>query len=65
MDDVYFLEKGRTVGKGSRVVLAAFQEPGRVQTSHEVVTAVGSGKFCIFAVVAKKKLAGGRLPTGT
>jgi hypothetical protein len=46
-------------------VLAASHDLGRVQASSEVVAVVDSGKACMFAAVAKKKLAGGRLPTGT
>jgi hypothetical protein len=59
------VEKGRTVGEGSRNVLAAYHDLDRVQASHEVVAAVDSGKLCMFAAVAKKQLASGRLPTGT
>lgn len=46
-------------------MLAASHDLGRVQASSEVVAVVDSGKACMFAAVAKKKLAGGRLPTGT
>jgi hypothetical protein len=54
------VEKGRTVGEGSRIVLAAYHDLDRVQARHEVVAAVDSDMLCMFAAVAKK-LAGGCL----